>query len=411
MNKNINLTLFGYGITTKAIAKHYGPATFYDDKVTKPFTDETNNTLKPSDEFNPKYSSLEVPSPGMPPYHPLIQSAQNLISEYDLFLGNSSPLALKKLPFNIWISGTNGKTTTTQMLQHLLAERGSQAGGNIGTPLADLDTEAPIWILESSSFTLHYTNEASPNIYLLLPIAPDHLSWHGNYEEYCQAKLKPLATMKEGEVAIIPKAFGDVETDAFVITYENDQDLATYFGIDTEKVKFKGAFLLDAIIAMAVEKVLYDTIDYEKMNAFELDPHRQEELYDSEERLWVNDTKATNIDATLAAVERYKEQHIHLILGGDDKGVELQPLFDALKAYDVEIYTLGTNEARLNTLAEKSNIRFTSSATIEKAVENIANVHTKTSVALLSPAASSLDQFPSYAVRGERFKEAVRKLT
>jgi len=89
VNKNINLTLFGYGITTKAIAKHYGPATFYDDKVTKPFTDETNNTLKPSDEFNPKYSSLEVPSPGMPPYHPLIQSAQNLISEYDLFLGNS----------------------------------------------------------------------------------------------------------------------------------------------------------------------------------------------------------------------------------------------------------------------------------------------------------------------------------
>ena len=410
MKKNLNITLFGYGITTKAIAKHHGPANFYDDKVTKPFKDEENNALKPSQEFDPKYSSLEVPSPGMPPQHALIQRAQNLISEYDLFLGSSSPLKAEKLPFNIWISGTNGKTTTTQMLQHLLAEKGSQAGGNIGTPLADLDIDAPIWILETSSFTLHYTNEATPNIYLLLPIAPDHLSWHGSYEEYYKAKLKPLATMKEGEVAIIPKAFANVETDAFLITYENDQDLAAYFGIERDKVKFKGAFLLDAIIAMGVEKVLYDTIDYEKINAFMLDPHRQEELHDQDGRLWVNDTKATNIDATLAAVERYKEQHIHLILGGDDKGVELQPLFDALVNYDVEIYTLGTNEERLNTLAAEYKIRFTSSSTIEKAVEDIAKNHDKKSVALLSPAASSLDQFPSYAVRGERFKEAVGKL-
>jgi UDP-N-acetylmuramoylalanine--D-glutamate ligase len=411
VKKNINLTLFGYGITTKAIAKHHGPATFYDDKVTKPFKDDDNNVLKPSQEFDPKYSSIEIPSPGMPPKHALIQRAQNLISEYDLFLGSSSPLRAEKLPFNIWISGTNGKTTTTQMLQHLLAEKGSQAGGNIGTPLADLDIDAPIWILETSSFTLHYTNEAKPNIYLLLPIAPDHLSWHGSYEEYYKAKLKPLATMKEGEVAIVPKEFADVETDAFLITYENDQDLAAYFGIETEKVKFKGAFLLDAIIAMGVEKVLYDTIDYEKINAFMLDPHRQEELQDQHGRLWVNDTKATNIDATLAALERYKEQHIHLILGGDDKGVDLRPLFDALVNYDVEIYTLGTNEERLNDLATEYKIKFTSSSSIEKAVEDIAKDHDIKSVALLSPAASSLDQFPSYAVRGERFKEAVSKLS
>ncbi|MEN8148105.1 MAG: UDP-N-acetylmuramoyl-L-alanine--D-glutamate ligase [Campylobacterota bacterium] len=410
MKKNLNLTLFGYGVTTKAIAKHHGPASFYDDKVTKPFKDEENNSLNPSQEFDPQYSSLEIPSPGMPPHHALIQRAQNLISEYDLFLGGSSPLKAEKLPLNIWISGTNGKTTTTQMLQHLLAEKGSQAGGNIGTPLADLDIDAPIWILETSSFTLHYTNEAKPDIYLLLPIAPDHLSWHGSYEEYYKAKLKPLASMKEGEVAIVPKAFADVETDAFLITYENDQDLAAYFGIETDKVKFKGAFLLDAVIAMGVEKVLYDTIDYEKINAFMLDPHRQEELHDQDGRLWVNDTKATNIDATLAALERYKEQHIHLILGGDDKGVELQPLFDALVNYDVEIYTLGTNEERLNALAEERKIKFTSSSTIEKAVEDIAKNHNTKSVALLSPAASSLDQFPSYAVRGERFKEAVAKL-
>ena len=411
MNKKLKLSLFGYGITTKAIAKHFGVATFYDDNVTKPFKDENNNSLRPSQDFEVNYSTLEVPSPGIPPEHPLIQKAEHLISEYDLFLGKNTPLFQEKLPLNIWISGTNGKTTTTQMLQHLLSEKGALAGGNIGTPLADLDINAPLWILETSSFTLHYTNEASPNIYLLLPIAPDHLSWHGSYEEYYKAKLKPLKTMKEGEVAIIPKAYADVETDAFVIAYDNDTDLANYFGIDPEQVKFKGAFLMDALIAMAVEKVLYDTIDYEKMNRFELDPHRQEELHDSLGRLWVNDTKATNIDATLAALERYKAQHIHLILGGDDKGVALEPLFEALKDYDLQLYTLGSNAEKLNSLSKNHNIIYTPSETIEVAVKNIAKNLKQEQVALLSPAASSLDQFPSYAVRGERFKDAVLKLS
>ena len=411
MNKKLKLSLFGYGITTKAIAKHFGVATFYDDNVTKPFKDETNNSLRPSQEFEAKYSTLEIPSPGMPPEHPLIQKAEHLISEYDLFLGKNTPLFQEKLPLNIWISGTNGKTTTTQMLQHLLSEKGALAGGNIGTPLADLDINAPLWILETSSFTLHYTNEASPNIYLLLPIAPDHLSWHGSYEEYYKAKLKPLKTMKEGEVAIIPKAYADVETDAFVIAYDDETDLAEYFGINPEKVKFKGAFLMDALIAMAVEKVLYDTVDYEKINRFELDPHRQEELHDSLGRLWVNDTKATNIDATLAALERYKAQHIHLILGGDDKGVALEPLFEALKDYDLQLYTLGSNAEKLNKLSKNHNITYTPSETIEEAVENIAKNLKQDEVALLSPAASSLDQFPSYAVRGERFKDAVLKLS
>ena len=108
------------------------------------------------------------------------------------------------MPFSIWISGTNGKTTTTQMLTHLLEKRGAVSGGNIGTPLADLDTEASIWVLESSSFTLHHTHLASPDIYLLLPITPDHLDWHGTPEQYEADKLKPLLTMKEGELALVP---------------------------------------------------------------------------------------------------------------------------------------------------------------------------------------------------------------
>ncbi|MEA2028408.1 MAG: Mur ligase family protein, partial [Campylobacterota bacterium] len=154
-------TLFGYGLTTKAIATSLdGGCKIYDDKTTQSYIDEEGNEILPSSEFDPTKSKLEVTTPSFPPSHPLVQKAQNLISEYDYFL---SPKRNEKIPFNIWISGTNGKTTTTQMLTHLLAKRGAVSGGNIGTPLAHLDKDAPIWVLESSSFTLHHTCEASPN--------------------------------------------------------------------------------------------------------------------------------------------------------------------------------------------------------------------------------------------------------
>ncbi|MCW8953555.1 MAG: Mur ligase family protein, partial [Sulfurimonas sp.] len=200
------VSLFGYGKTTKTLTKIFPNAVFYDDKVVKPFTDDNGFKVKPSSDFNPNYSDLEIPSPGIPPSNSLIMKAKNLISEYDCFAKNA--------PLTIWISGTNGKTTTTQMMQHLLQDKGSEAGGNIGTPLADLNLDADMWILETSSFTMHYTNTALPNIYVLLPINPDHLSWHGSMDEYIKAKLKPIASMKEGEIAIVPSEYKDIKTSA-----------------------------------------------------------------------------------------------------------------------------------------------------------------------------------------------------
>ncbi|QOY52520.1 UDP-N-acetylmuramoyl-L-alanine--D-glutamate ligase [Candidatus Sulfurimonas baltica] len=397
------VSLFGYANTTKSLTKLFPNAVFYDDKVSKPFKDENGFRVKPSSEFNPNYSDLEIPSPGIPPSHPLIAKAKNLISEYDCFAKNS--------PLTIWISGTNGKTTTTQMMQHLLQDRGSQAGGNIGIPLANLRTDADIWILETSSFTMHYTNQAVPNIYVLLPINPDHLSWHGSMDEYVNAKLKPIMKMKEGEIAIIPHVYKDIATSAHVITYKNEQDLASYFCIESERVNFKGAFLADALLAMAVDKILFDRVDYEKINSFKLDPHRQEELRDSKNRLWVNDTKATNIDATIAALQRYKTLHVHLILGGDDKGVDLAELFEYLKNCSVEIYNIGTNKEKLSLLAKKYNIKFELCKNLADAIDKINKNLKENEVGMLSPAASSLDEFSSYAQRGDQFKKAINTIS
>ena len=401
MNKQ-HTSLFGYGITTKAIAPHLKDIVFFDDNTQEVYQDDNGYTIKPSAMFDATLSTLEIPSPGIPPHHPLIKKAHNLISEYDFFANTQ--------PFTIWISGTNGKTTTTQMMQHLLDDKGAVAGGNIGTPLGKLPQDAPIWILETSSFTMHYTKHATPDIYVLLPLSPDHLSWHGSMEEYVNAKLKPLGMMKENAIAIIPKAYQNTPTQAQLLCYEDVDDLAQLFGIEQERVKFKGAFLMDALLAMGVDKLLHNRIAYETINSFTLDPHRQEEFFDPQGRLWVNDTKATNLDATKAAVARYEEKFIHLILGGDDKGVDLDELFDFLHTKRLRVYAIGSNKNKLEKLSKEYNIECLVCRNLQDAVQQINTQLTQEEAALLSPAAASLDEFSSYAQRGELFKECVKNL-
>ena len=405
-------SLFGYGGTTKAIAKNYrqdGVWDIYDDKFNEILKDEFGNNLLPIKNFNPLESDLEIPSPGFPPNHELIKKARNLISEYDYFAN--------KMPFNVWISGTNGKTTTTKMIQHLLEQYGSVMGGNVGIALANLDLNAKLWVLETSSFTIHYTKMAKQNIYVLLPITPDHLSWHGNFTEYERAKLKPLEIMSEGDVAIVPKIYANTPSKAKIISYENEVDLAKFCSININEITFKTPFLLDALLALAVEKILLDRCEIKLLNNFVIEANKLEEFHDKLGRIWVNDTKATNIDATIQAIRRYDGKFLHLILGGDDKGVDMRPLFEILKKMNVRIYTIGSNNEKLMKLADEFKIQAISCEILQIAVKKIdenflkqKNDNDLCDIALLSPAAASLDQFSSYAERGDKFKEFVINL-
>ncbi len=408
----IKPTLFGYGITTKAIAHALGGGCiFFDDKVEEAYFDEENNHILPSHLFDPNESELEVTTPSLKPDNPLIQNAKNMLSEYDYILASEqSPIADSSTPFTVWISGTNGKTTTTQMLTHLLEKNGALSGGNIGTPLAALNPEAPIWVLESSSYALHYTHTASPGIYLLLPITPDHLDWHGTAESYESDKLHPLLTMREGELALIPKGLNLPKTDAFVVEYDSTEFISNYFNIDPEKIKFKAAFLEDAMLALAITRVLFDEVNYELINSFKLDANRQEEFCDASDRLWVNDTKATNIDAAIQALKAYGDHPIHLIAGGDDKGVDLTVFFEAMQPFDLTLYTIGANDNKQLVLAKEHNIRAISCKTLDQAVKSIDKNMKIGDVALLSPAAASFDQFKSYKERGDLFKKFVGDL-
>ena len=386
---NKKIRILGKGITALALKDKFPNATLYDDND--------------FNQYNLDSNEYTVVSPGIPPYNNMVLNSKNLISDYDLFAST--------MPFSIWISGTNGKTTTTQMCQHLLGEYGSIYGGNIGVPLSHLDEKAPIWILETSSFTLHYTNKTKPNIYILLPISEDHITWHGSFEEYKNAKLKPLSLMNENDIAIIPDEFKDIKTNAHLITYNNSDDLCNQFGIEKNRIKFKEPFLLDAVLAMATRKIIFDEVKYELINEFIIDKHKVEEFKDNKNRLWIDDSKATNVDATINAIVPYKEKEIHIILGGDDKGANLVPLFENIKDINITVYAIGTNSEKIANYCKKYDIKVENCLYLNIAVNKIDLNLDENSVAMLSPAAASLDQFRSYAHRGDEFKKLVFDLS
>lgn len=387
--KDTNIRILGKGITALALKESFPNAKLYDD----------NNF----NEYDLNSNDLTVVSPGIPPYNNMVLNSKNLVSDYDLYF--------KDMPFSIWISGTNGKTTTTQMCQHLLSKYDSVYGGNIGVPLSKLDENKKIWILETSSFTLHYTKNAKPNIYILLPISEDHITWHGSFEEYKLAKLKPLELMLENDVAIVPEEFKDFKTSCHLITYKNSDDLCKCFGFEKSKINFKEPFLLDAILAMSTTKILFDEVNYELINLFKIDKHKVEEFRDFRNRLWIDDSKATNVDATINALVSYNEQEIHIILGGDDKGANLLPLFENIKDLNIFVYTIGTNSQKIENYCNEFSINVQKCDYLDVAVMKMNEKMNENSIGILSPAAASLDQFTSYAHRGDEFKKLVHNLS
>ena len=348
----------------------------------------------------------------------------------------------------IWISGTNGKTTTTQMLESILSPFGARAGGNIGTPLITLyEQNAPLWILETSSFALHYTRTATPSIYALLPLSPDHISWHNGFENYVCDKLSPLARMDAHSVAIVPSALRDhrlcKEFAGEMIYYADSSDLRAYLlknGLGDEKaldsLPFFEPFLLDAYIALCCAFALSRQCPHittatflPTLASFTIGAHRMEEFYVrafGAEWLFVDDSKGTNTDATLQAITRYKDRTLFLILGGDDKGADCSEIFTLLQhIHNAQIFTIGSNENKLQKLAKAHNVKALACTTLARAMQSIAKhitQHAQTLdssalqafasnfVCLLSPAAASLDQFSSYKERGERFKSLARSL-
>lgn len=400
------IALLGFGKTNQALLKLLNSqnkqALIFDDTFTQTQFDSFGNTLAPAKDFPLHPSNIQIPSPGIPPYHPLVQQSNNLVSEYDYLLENN--------PTQIWISGTNGKTTTTEMLEWILQDFGGIAGGNIGTPLATLKEINPkIYILETSSFTLHYTQKVFPFIYILLPLSEDHISWHGSFENYICDKLNPLQRMPKNSYALIPQ---ELHHHKEVQSFQGNLILYTQnFFKPQSPLPFKEPFLLDALLALKSAKILTSQDLSQKLLEYKIGEHKIQEFTDRQNRIWVDDSKGTNIDATIWAIKAYSHKPIYLILGGDDKGANLNPLFKEMQQHNITIFAIGSNTAKLASLASSYHIPLHQCFELQKAIELIHQYHNTSSIALLSPAAASLDQFSSYKQRGDKFKEFVKNLS
>lgn len=412
-----NTSIFGFGVTAKAILNFLntqGQKCFvFDDAFeydANARVDDFGNVFLSSKLFDPKKSKLEITSPGIPPTHSLIVQAKHLVGEYDYFYDLFSK---DFCPRVIWISGTNGKTTTTEMLAMLLNGYGALSGGNNGVPLACLYAQKSLlWVLETSSFSTHYVQRACPDLYILLPVKQDHISWHGSFKAYVEAKLKPLRLMKKGSYAIIPEDFKNAaEVSNFqgeIFLYKDSASLKDFLGIKNGEIHFDEPFLLDGLLALTASKILFDKKNIDLLNTFKIGKHKVEEFYDKKGRLWVDDSKGTNVDATLEAIKHYRGKKIFLILGGDDKGAIQTPIFELIKELDVEIFPIGSNQNTLIQLAKDYGVKtYFCHGELQKAVLKIKNLLGQNDVALLSPAAASLDQFSSYKHRGEMFKKYV----
>ncbi|MDU7693167.1 MAG: UDP-N-acetylmuramoyl-L-alanine--D-glutamate ligase [Helicobacter sp.] len=460
----MKIALLGNGKSTKAIIKRLKNTQFriFDDAIKEPFCAESSdaessdeggkNAYFPSSFFDANNFDLQIISPGIPQHHFLAQKAINKISEYDFFYDEL------KSHFNIWISGTNGKTTTTRMLEFLLNlcavkypkfspflilpnDTLARTGGNIGYPIAQILSESEnkgenkgILILETSSFMLHYTKRAFPQIYALLNVAQDHIDWHQNFENYLHAKLEILKRMPKDTLAILPKSLNVPKTEAKLVFFDDHLDLAKLCGLTIADLTqsssarssnpaqsnssvhlgsqiFKEPFLQDALVALFITKHIFKDIDLkeilEDFAHFKIDSNRLEEFVINGV-LYVNDSKATNVSAALVALERYKNKDLYVILGGEDKGADLDELIRKLEQIRPKIFLIGKNAQRLAILCQ--NLDFILCKTLDLAMHEIrsAVAQSKNACVLLSPAAASTDQFSSYAARGDRFIELAK---
>jgi UDP-N-acetylmuramoylalanine--D-glutamate ligase len=377
---------------------------------------------------------LIVVSPGVPVDAPPLVQARSLgetvIGEIELaaqFL--RGPI--------VAITGSNGKTTTTTLVGEIMTAAGFPAlvGGNIGTPAISLAERAKpdtVIVLEISSFQLETVQTFHPKVAVVLNVTPDHLDRHRTFEIYTDAKARIFENQQPGDFAVLnaddPTCVAmskrtraqvfwfsrqkEVERGAWV----RDGEIVFRDGagqreiLQVSEIPLKGAHNLENVLAAVAAGALMgcapDKIR-QAVHNFKAVEHRLEFVATIRGVDYYNDSKATNVDATIKALESFPS-NIHLILGGKDKGSDYTVLNDLLRQRVKRVYTIGAAAAKIESQVKGPEI--VHAETLENAVRKASAVAQPGDVVLLAPACASFDQFKSYEHRGKVFKEIVRGL-
>lgn len=365
-----------------------------------------------------------VKSPGVPQSAPVVAAAR----ERGLPVLGELELAWRCLPNPvIAVTGTNGKTTTTELLGHLHREAGQPVAvaGNVGTAYASLalpdapalDPDAVV-VCECSSFQLEDTVHFAPEAAVLLNLESDHLDRHGTLAAYHAAKLQVFARQGNDDVAVAPAGLGveDLGGCARRVCFGDRPDAELALRADTlwwddqpllrtDELALRGPHNVgNAMAAAAV--VLARGMDADAVRAglrtFAGVPHRLEEVVVRDGITYVNDSKATNVAATLVALASF-DVPVHVILGGQGKGEDYAPLRAAVAARAAGAYLIGEEAGALRAVLDGA-AALHDSGDLATAVAQARGAARPGEVVLLAPACTSYDQFENFEARGEAFR-------
>jgi UDP-N-acetylmuramoylalanine--D-glutamate ligase len=351
---------------------------------------------------------LLIKSPGVPGESPLATAAHArgipIWSEIELgfrLLGN---------PF-IGITGTNGKTTTAELLGAMFRAAGTPVAvaGNVGRPLTSLDgaLEKEAWIVcELSSFQLEDVHRLRPRVAVLLNLEPDHLDRHDSYDAYRNAKLRIFENQTEADVAVVPRDFEPIPGGADRVEFRADDPLPAEPLIPGEHNRENAAAATAAARAAGIEE---DAIA-EALRTFPGVEHRLELVAELGGVRFVNDSKATNTAAARRGIAAYAGRPLRLILGGSLKGESFDELAEELPASVRSIDLIGEATEQLAASLGRAGRSFRRSGDLATAVGAAAGDAEPGDVVLLSPACASYDQFRDFEERGETFRRLVREL-
>jgi len=374
--------------------------------------------------------TLVVKSPGVPGDAAQVAAARGagaeVISEIELAARElANPI--------IAVTGTNGKTTTTELAAHLLrsAGRPAIACGNQGLPLASLvDTVDPAaWlVVECSSFQLEDIVRFHPRAAVVLNLTPDHLDRHRSMDEYRAAKLRIFAAMTPDELAIAPEGWtipgcarprvireGARRDDGDVAWSEGGLHLDGLGMIaGWEAIPLRGRHNRENVMAASALVAYAARLTRDEIAAglasFAGVAHRLEIVGEIDGVTYINDSKATNADAACAALDAYP-LGVHLIAGGTPKGASFAPLAEAAHAADVRcVYLIGAAAAEIGRAMGSAGVPTRDAGTLEDAVASASAAAGPGEVVLLAPGCASFDQFTSFEERGDRFRELVADL-
>jgi len=356
-----------------------------------------------------------VVSPGVPlNRHPIAERARRaqvpVIGDIELFAQARSSLPPHKV---VGVTGTNGKSTTTALIRHILKTAGMPAtmGGNIGLPILAQDPlpEGGVYVLELSSYQIDLTHSLDCDVSVLLNISPDHLDRYDGVEDYAAAKARLFAMQSPDHVAVI--APEDDYTKAIAGQIGGQRILVRSADIKDQSrwPSLQGPHnAQDVAAAVAVARVLgvADDVTALALATYPGLPHRMERVAERNGVLFVNDSKATNPTSTAPALAAYPA--VHWILGGLPKSDDLdacEPYLDHVKG----AYTIGEAGPMFAQLL-KRKVPVTECEMLIEAVGVAAEAARPGEVVLLSPACASFDQFRDYEARGDAFRAAVEAL-